>query len=135
MKGALLRRGRLLLLHRRDDLDLSPGLWDLPGGRVENERDSTLEAALIREFFEETGFTIRVGRVLDVSLQWPEVRGEAPFPCVLSCFYCETRSSGKPRLDSSEHSEFAWVTRSGLSGLATDPYLRPAMEKALLRRA
>ena len=129
VKGALLRGNRLLLLRRRNDSDIWPGLWDLPGGGV--EKSDTLEGALVREFLEETGFKVRVGPVLDISLQWVPVRAEPRFPSVRSCFRCSTRSRRAPRLDPSEHSEFAWVTRKDLRRLAVIPNLRPAMEKAL----
>lgn len=129
VKGALLRRGRLLLLHRRSDLDLWPGLWDLPGGGV--EKGGTLEGTLVREVREETGFSVRVGPVLDVSFQWVRIDAEPPFPSVVSSFRCSTRSRGVPRLDQSEHSDFAWVTRSDLRRLAVVPRLRKAMVTAL----
>lgn len=130
VKGTLVHRHRLLLLRRRKDLDIWPGLWDLPGGGVEKE--DTLERALVREVLEETGFRVRVGPVLDVSLRWVPVRGEPTFPSVRTCFQCSTRSRGAPRLDPSEHTDFAWVTRSDLRGLAAVPGLRRAMDKALL---
>ena len=130
VKGALLRKGRLLLLRRRDDLDLWPGLWDLPGGGV--EKDDTLESALLREFLEETGFNVRVGSVVDVSFQWTQIHAEPPFPSVVSTFRCSTKSRGVPRLDPSEHSDFAWVSSRELGGLAAVPRLRRAMEMALL---
>jgi len=133
VKGALLRSGRLLVLRRRDDSEIWPGLWDLPGGGVE-KGDDTLEHALAREFLEETGLRVRVGRVLDVSLQWVPVRAEPPFPSIRSCFRCSTRSRREPCLDSSEHSEYAWVTRRDLRGLPAVPNLRPAMEMALRLR-
>jgi 8-oxo-dGTP pyrophosphatase MutT (NUDIX family) len=132
VKGALLRGRRLLVLRRRNDLDIWPGLWDLPGGGV--EKDGTLEGTLVREAFEETGFRVRVGRVLDVSLEWIPVRGEPRFPSVVSCFRCSTRSHGAPRLDPSEHTDFAWVTGKELRDLATVPPLRRAMERALRTR-
>lgn len=133
VKGAIFRSHRLLLLRRRNDLDLWPGLWDLPGGGVEKE-DGTLDSALAREALEETGFNVRVGPVLDVSFQWIRVRAEPAFPSIVSCFRCSTWQRGQPRLDPSEHTDFAWVRRRDLSGLAAVPRLRRAMERALLGR-
>ena len=130
VKGVLLRGGRLLLLRRRSDLAIWPGLWDLPGGGV--ERADTLEGALVREVQEETGFRVRVGPLLDVSLQWVPVRGEEPFPSVASCFRCSTRTRAAPRLDPSEHSDYAWVNRRDIGKLATVPYQRRIMERALI---
>ena len=129
VKGALLRNGRLLLLRRRPDLDLWPGLWDLPGGGV--APNETLEEALVREVREETGFNVRVGRVLDVSFQWVQVRAEPQFPSVVPCYRCSTASRATPRLDPSEHTEFAWVTKQELRDLAAVPRLRNAMRTAL----
>jgi len=130
VKGALLRRGRLLVLRRRDDSEIWPGLWDLPGGGVEKE-DGSLEKALAREFLEETGLRVRVGPVLNVSLQWVPVLAEPTFPSIRSCFLCTTRSRREPCLDSSEHSEYAWVTKGDLGGLRAIPNLRRAMQLAL----
>jgi 8-oxo-dGTP diphosphatase len=52
--------GRLLLVRRANDP--GRGLWSLPGGRVEpGETDAE---ALAREVEEETGLTVRVGRLV-----------------------------------------------------------------------
>ena len=96
--------------------------------------DRTLEAALVREVREETGFVVRVGPVLDVSLQWVPVRAEPPFPSVASCFRCSTKSHGEPRLNSSEHSDFAWATKRDLKEFVTVPYQRRAIELGLMTR-
>lgn len=130
VKGALLRNHRLLLLRRRTDLELFPGLWDLPGGGVETQ-DGSLEEALVREVLEETGFRVRVGPVLDVSFQWITVQAEPRFPSAVASFRCSTRSRGAPRLDPSEHSDLAWVTAGDLQKLVVVPRLRRAMGTAL----
>lgn len=129
VKAAILRGQRLLLLRRREDLDLFPGLWDLPGGGVELS-DSNLESALAREVREETDFRVRVGEVLDGSLQWIRVGAEPRFPSAVVCFRCATRSGRAPRLDSREHSEFAWVGRRDLQALDVVPRLKRAVESA-----
>ncbi len=59
--GAVIARadGRLLLIQRGNEP--GRGLWSLPGGRVEpGESD---EAAVAREVAEETGLTVRVGKL------------------------------------------------------------------------
>jgi 8-oxo-dGTP diphosphatase len=57
--GALVRHGRVLLVHRSPDRDAYPGVWDLPGGHVE-PGESELEA-LARELHEELGVRVTTG--------------------------------------------------------------------------
>jgi 8-oxo-dGTP diphosphatase len=52
--------GRLLLIRRGHDPHA--GHWSLPGGRVED--GETLEQAIRREVFEETGLLVRPGRIV-----------------------------------------------------------------------
>jgi 8-oxo-dGTP diphosphatase len=54
--------GRLLLVRRRNPP--AAGTWSLPGGRVEPGEDDT--TAVVREVAEETGLTVRAGRVVGV---------------------------------------------------------------------
>ncbi len=134
VKGVLVRDSRVLLLRRRADSDIWPGLWDLPGGAVDKE-DRTLEAALIREFREETGLDVRVGPLLQVSLQWVPVKGEPSFPSISSCFRCSARTLRQLHVDPAEHSELTWAARGDLKALAVVPYQRPAVQRALAARA
>ena len=54
--------GRVLLVKRAHEP--LKGEWSLPGGGV--EIGETLEAAVVRELFEETGLTVVVGPVVEV---------------------------------------------------------------------
>lgn len=53
-------QGRLLLIKRGHEP--GAGLWSLPGGRI--EPDETDIEALVREVREETGLTVRPGRLV-----------------------------------------------------------------------
>lgn len=57
--GALVRKGRVLLVHRRPDKGAYPNVWDLPGGVIENDESEL--SALARELQEELGVRIATG--------------------------------------------------------------------------
>ena len=58
--GALFKDSRLLIMKRVSSRKVWPGLWEIPGGRL--EKGETDEEALVREFLEETGIKIKVLR-------------------------------------------------------------------------
>lgn len=57
--AAWMRNGRIFLQRRPLEAKVLPGLWELPGGKVES--GETPEAACAREFREELGLEGRVG--------------------------------------------------------------------------
>lgn len=57
--GALVRDGRVLLVHRSPNRHAYPDVWDLPGGHI--EAGETELAALAREMHEELGVQITTG--------------------------------------------------------------------------
>jgi len=60
--GIIAHDGRVVLVKRR--FEPLAGQWSIPGGAVET--GETLEACLIREMTEETGFLVEVGPVVEV---------------------------------------------------------------------
>ena len=58
----LLGEGRVVLVKRR--YEPLAGQWSIPGGAV--EIGETLEACVVREMLEETGFDVEVGPVVEV---------------------------------------------------------------------
>ena len=60
--GAIVEAGRIVLIKRR--YEPLAGQWSLPGGTL--ELGETLESAVAREMFEETGLQVAVGAVVDV---------------------------------------------------------------------
>jgi 8-oxo-dGTP diphosphatase len=60
--GIIVHEGRVVLVKRR--FEPLAGQWSIPGGAVET--GETLDACLIREMAEETGFLVEVGPVVEV---------------------------------------------------------------------
>lgn len=133
VKGAIFRRGRLLLLHRRDDLAVAPGLWDMPGGGV--EAGDGLEDSLIREVREETGFTVQVGRPIHAQIVHARLVSGRKLIVAVVYYECSTPATGTPQLDPQEHTDYAWVARDKLSEYPLPPDQRMAIRKAFRHQA
>jgi len=132
VKGFLFRGDQLLLLRRRDDLDLHPGGWDLPGGGV--EVGDGLEESLVREMLEETGFSVRVQRPIHAAMSDATLRSGKSFTGVIIYFECRTVSRRPPRLDSTEHCEAAWVSCRDLARYRLRTNQLVAIRKAFAAR-
>jgi len=98
---------RILIARRRDD-DMLGGLWEFPGGRV--EEGETFGEALVRELREELG--IEVGSVEPFVEIYPAY---THFRMTLHAHHCRY-VGGKPR--AIECSDWAWSTLEGLDAYA-----------------
>jgi len=99
---AIIRDGdRILLVQRTTAGTHDPGLWELPGGKM--DPGEQLPEALAREVREETGLTISVGRPI---LTWHFVK--EPFWVTGVTFICDA-AAGEITL-SEEHTDAAWLT-------------------------
>jgi 8-oxo-dGTP diphosphatase len=114
--AAIVRRG-MLLAARRTTPPEAAGLWELPGGKV--EEGETPDEALIREVAEELGCQVRVAWWLD---------GEQPIGSthLLRAAVCAL-DDGEPR-PGADHDELRWLTPDqfdDVDWLAPDrPFLR-----------
>jgi 8-oxo-dGTP diphosphatase len=102
--------GRFLVARRRPNTHLA-GLWEFPGGGVEN--GETAEAALARELTEELGVAIAVGEPITFAWHHDESRS------VLLLFYRASIERGEPV--GLQGQEVAWVTLDELERLPTPP--------------
>jgi 8-oxo-dGTP diphosphatase len=116
-------RGRILLMrHPRRG-------WEFPGGQVENGED--LIAALQREVKEETGISIRVGRLVCVN---SNVKREGEIPTKVMFDFLATAASGKLRV-SDESPEVGWFSRVDASRMVTHPAIRSRLRIMLADKA
>jgi ADP-ribose pyrophosphatase YjhB (NUDIX family) len=105
--AGLIRRadGCILLVHRTYSRD-EP--WALPGGWLERS-DHAIDAALEREFREETGLRVRVGSVCGVE------RAGFAIVLLMQVELLDDASNFRP---SAEVSELAWVEPSRVGELS-----------------
>ncbi|HTX91396.1 MAG TPA: A/G-specific adenine glycosylase [Anaerolineales bacterium] len=104
--AAVIRRDGKVLLAKRPAKGLLGGLWEFPGGKV--EEGESLEACLKREILEELGATIRVVEPFGVY-----EHAYTHFRITLHAFLCEL-AEGEPRALQAD--ELAWVAPEGFAG-------------------
>lgn len=90
-----------VLLARHREGHHHAGLWEFPGGKV--EEGETPEEALAREIFEELEVVVRVGERLAV----------ASLEDIEMWAFAATILKGSPR--ATEHEEIDWVDRAELA--------------------
>jgi 8-oxo-dGTP diphosphatase len=97
--AVIVEDGRVLAC-RRSLLKDSPGLWEFPGGKV--EEGESAQASLAREIREELGVGVDVGARLDRSVTEVSGRGIA-----LSCYFA-TFTGPRPT-SSTDHDRMLWA--------------------------
>ena len=87
--GVLRRAGRVFV-QKRPPSGVWGNLWEFPGGRV--EPDESPEQAVVREFMEETAFTVRVAATYGIIRH-----GYTTYRVRLHCFALELVTDDTPR--------------------------------------
>ncbi len=109
--GAAIVEGGLVLCAQRGPTGSLAGLWEFPGGKIEDNESAA--SALEREIREELDCLVRVGQEITTTSH------EYDFGIVtLTTFYC-TLLSGTPR--TSEHAAIAWLAPKDLLTLEWAP--------------
>jgi 8-oxo-dGTP diphosphatase len=111
--AALVRKGRVLVVHRSPNRRAYPGVWDLPGGHIET--GETELAALKREMHGELGVQIATGSAthlcrLDVGREGQSVR--------LSAWLVGEWQGTPTNVAPDEHDKIRWFQRDELPLLA-----------------
>jgi 8-oxo-dGTP pyrophosphatase MutT (NUDIX family) len=101
--GALVRHGRVLLVHRRPDKRAYPSVWDLPGGLIE-AGESEL-GALRRELHEELGVQIAAGSASHLCRVSAGPAGE---PALLSAWLVPEWLGTPTNVAPEEHDDLGW---------------------------
>ena len=106
--GVLFRGKKILLGKRPLSKNAFPGLWELPGGHV--EEGETPENALEREFLEELGIKVHVLR---------EIHSFPYFSAGIKkkvLVFLVSQVGSEP-LKALDHDELRWVSEEELAGL------------------
>jgi len=102
--AAVIGRDGLVLITQRPEGGLLGGLWEFPGGKVQEGED--LPSCLRREIKEELGADVNPGeRIETVEWQYPDKRVRLVF------FRCDIRGEPRPL----EGQEMTWVTPADLA--------------------
>jgi 8-oxo-dGTP diphosphatase len=125
--GAVVVDGDRVLLVRRAHPPLQ-GEWSLPGGAV--EAGETLEAAVSREVFEETGLQVDVGPVAGVVDRiHRDEAGRVEYHYVVIDYLCRAR--GGQLACASDASDARWVAVAGLDAFNLTESASRIIDKAL----
>ncbi|WP_291438591.1 A/G-specific adenine glycosylase [Desulfovibrio sp.] len=84
----VLRRGKKVFVQKRPTSGVWGNLWEFPGGRV--EEGESPEQAVVREFMEETGFTVSVAARHGIIRH-----GYTTYRLTLHCFGLDLAAHGK----------------------------------------
>ncbi len=98
IKAIIQKADKVLLIKKSDKVDIYPGRWDLPGGRL--NPDETWEQGLAREVQEETGLKVKLIREVR---DWESNKWDT----IGKTVFCEYMS-GEVQL-SWEHTEYRWI--------------------------
>jgi A/G-specific adenine glycosylase len=107
--GVVFHNG-LVFIQQRHDQDVWGGLWEFPGGVV--EKDESPEQAVVREYLEETGFSVR-----PVELLTRIKHTYTKHLVTLECFVCRlTKMPGEPSLTAAQ--QYKWCSPQELDAFA-----------------
>ena len=123
--GALVREGRVLLVHRSPNKRAYPDVWDLPGGLIE-AGESELDA-LTRELHEELGVQIATGSASHLCRL---TAGPAEEPALLSAWLVPDWQGTPANVAPEEHDDIGWFDLGELPPPAHVP-VRTALVNAI----
>lgn len=103
VKSFIVNNRKLLILKRADDDVQKPGIWEVPGGRIDDNEDLIL--GLMRETKEETGLEIRVDKEISIR-HFTRDDGQK---IEMHIFLCKAINDINKMNLSEEHISFEWI--------------------------
>jgi len=123
--GVLVKCGDKVLLCKRNNLGSFPGMWSIPGGKLE-EGESTRHGAK-REFFEETAVDIDKRDISFIGVIPRHTRDGMKVKGFMYVYLLETEEPINPDLanaiDGEEHTECKYFSKDELDESSMGHYL------------
>ena len=113
--GFIVSNNKFLLVKRADNDTFYPGVWEIPGGKL--EFGEATETGLRRELKEEVGLEVEIISPISV---WDYTNQENSTQYVEIDFLCKYKGDSKVII-SEEHSDFKWVTFDELDNFDISP--------------
>ena len=128
--GVMVKCGDKLLLCKRNNLGSFPGMWSIPGGKLE-EGETTQEGAK-REFFEETAVDIDDEELTFIGLIPRHTRDGKKIKGLMYVYLLGVDNEIEPDLvnaiDGEEHTEWKYFTLSEIDPVMTGDYMHKIAE-------
>ncbi len=113
--AVIVREGSVLLLQRKDDKEVYPGLWELTSGKCEFNKTSI--KALVREIKDETGLSIVVERPISVFEYVVETLNEIRDTTQINFLTRPTDLQETIQVNNKEHQAVHWFIKKELFSL------------------
>lgn len=123
--GVMVKCGDKILLCKRNNLGSYPGMWSIPGGKLEGD-ESTQDGAR-REFFEETNVDIKDMDLNFVGLIPRHTRDGKKVKGLMYVYLLNVEDCIEPDLenaiDGEEHTEWDYFPLSGIKPETSGDYM------------
>ncbi|MCS4487334.1 NUDIX domain-containing protein [Staphylococcus americanisciuri] len=111
---------KFLVCRRRPDVEVAPGLWNVPAGKV--QYNESMDAAIIREAKEETNLDIT-----DFSCLGYQFINKAHQRCVYT-YHVKIDDISNIQIDTGEFDQYAWIDASNVSEYSSlNPHIQAAI--------
>ncbi|WP_407376877.1 NUDIX hydrolase [Methanobrevibacter sp.] len=120
VRGIIKNDDEILIVKRHPKSKTDPGMWELPGGKV--EKGEHFADALVREIKEETDLDVNVGDFCDA------IQNDYPHKRTVQIMMYLTDVRGQVKI-SDEHTEYMWATIENIEKLEISTSFKKLMEK------
>jgi len=131
--GVMVKCGDKVLLCKRNNLGSFPGMWSIPGGKLEDNETSKEGAK--REFFEETAVDINDRDLTFIGMIPRHTRDGKKIKGLMYVYLLETDTEIEPdfqnAIDGEEHTDWNYFTVDQIQAEKSGDYLHKLAEIVL----